>query len=137
MAEESRSRSQGAQRPAILEWLVGGIGLVLTLGLVGFIGWEAVTGSNGTPPGIELRVEDVSAAGPGYVATIVARNTGPRTAASVEIEGKLSRRGGESETSTVTIDYVPGGSEVRGGLYFTQDPSAGQLQLRALGYTQP
>ena len=131
MADKERKR--GRRRSPMVEWIAGGLGLVLTLALLGFIGWQAVTQDGQDVPQVELSVERISPAGQGYVAEIVARNRSPRTASGVEIEGALS----SGETSSLTLDYIPGGSSVRGGLYFSADPAAGDLRLRAHGYSRP
>lgn len=128
---------KGQPRSPVLEWIFGGVGLVLTLAMLGFIGWQAVTQGNGMPPWIEVRVDRVAPAGDAYVVEIVARNRSPRTAKGVEVEGVLAPPGGESETSSVTFDFIPGGSSVRGGLHFSSDPAAGDLQLRTLGHSHP
>lgn len=136
MNERSGQSKKPRSRSPLMEWIFGGIGLVLTLSLIGFIGWQAVTQPPRQPPHIELRVEQVSPVGTGYVAQIAARNHSPETAKGVEIEGTLSR-GADEETSSVTFDYVPGGSTVRGGLHFTSNPATGELRLRTLGHTYP
>ena len=130
----------GSAKPrpgAAVEWIAGAVGLVLTLALLGFIGWRALTGDGHSPPELELRVERVVRAGDAYVAQFVVHNRAEQTAEGVEIEGKLSGGTGEPETSTATFDYIPGGSAVRGGLYFSSDPRTGDLRLRALGHTRP
>jgi uncharacterized protein (TIGR02588 family) len=139
MADRKEQNGQGEppRRAVIFEWVAGGIGLLLTLALVGFIGWEAFTRSERVPPQIEVGMEEIQPVGHGYVVKIVARNAAGETAQAVEIEGTLMQGGREVEKSTVTVDYVPGGSSAHAGLYFTRDPAAGQLQLRALGYAQP
>lgn len=74
----------------------------------------------------------------GYLVQFNAFNEGGSTAEGVVIEGKL-RRGPDPavETSHTTLDYLPSHSELKGGLFFTQDPRQFDLQLRALGYEVP
>ena len=84
-----------------------------------------------------MRLEDVQPAGDGFVARIAGVNASPETAAAVQVEGVLSRGGEEVESATATLDYVPGHSEKRGGLFFAEDPREGDLRLRALGYQEP
>lgn len=117
-----------------LEWVASAIGLLITLGVLGVIGWEAASGDGEAPPAIALSVERVTETDAGYVVEVMAANRSDTTAAGVEIQGKLARGG---ETSGATIDYVPGRSERGAGLFFTQDPRAGGLELRALGYEEP
>ena len=128
----------GKPRPgAALEWIAGTVGLILTLALLGFIGWRALMHDAQSPPELELRVERVVRAGDAYVAQFVVQNRSQQTAEGVEVEGELSAGMGELETSTATFAYIPGGSSVRGGLYFSSDPRDGSLKLRALGHTSP
>ena len=54
-----------------------------------------------------------------------------------QLEGTLVRRGQGVETSEATLAYVPGGSVRRAGLFFTENPSEYQLELRTFGYQEP
>ena len=138
MAEDAqKGESDPSQRAVVLEWIAGGVGLLLTLALVGFVGWEAFTRTEKVPPQVELTVQEILPAGQGYVAKIVAHNATGQAAQGVQIEGALMQGGREVEKSTVTLDFVPGGSDAHAGLYFTRDPASGRLQLRALGYARP
>ena len=135
-ADRERNEAQGERTP-LLEWVAGAVGATLTLTLIGFLGWEAWTSPGDVPPDVTVRLEAVLPAGEGFVARIVAANGSPETAAAVEVEGVLSRDGDEVETAGATLDYVPGNSEKRGGLFFSEDPREGDLRLRALGYQEP
>ena len=132
--DEERGREGGT--PA-LEWIASGIGLVLTLGILASIGWEAVQGSGDAPPALEVSVERIIPSGHGYVVEILAHNRSSATAAAVEVEGELKEGGRTVATSSATLDYVPGESDRRAGLFFTDDPRAHQLEVRALGYAEP
>jgi uncharacterized protein (TIGR02588 family) len=68
---------------------------------------------------------------------VLAVNRGGRTAAQVEVQGILRRDGEEIAKSAATFDHVPRGSEARGGLFFARDPRDFELELRALGYSDP
>lgn len=118
-----------------LEWLAAGIGLFLVLGIFGVIGWQAYNGAS-TPPVITVTVENMAPADGGYRVLFRARNSAGEAAAQVEIEGKVSTDGGE-EVSRVVLDYVPGYSVRRGGLFFTRDPRSGTLAVRATGFVEP
>lgn len=116
-------------RPPVLEWIMGGLGLLLTLAILAIILREGL--SAGGPPVIEPRLEAVHG-GPGqWRAEVEVRNTGPATAAAVEIEGRLG-----DETAAATLDYVPAGGRETVTLGFTADPRVG-LELHARGWTEP
>ena len=116
-------------RPPVLEWIMGGLGLLLTLAVLVIILREAV--GPGGPPVIEPALHAVHG-GPGrWRAEIEVRNTGHATAAAVEIEGVLG-----DETASATLDYVPAGGRERIVLGFAADPRAG-LELHTRGWTEP
>lgn len=118
-----------------LEWAASGIGLLLVLGLFGVIGWQAFNGAT-IPPAITVEVENVAPVEGGYRVLFLARNGAGEAAAQVEVEGKVSTNGGE-EVSRVVLDYVPGHSARRGGLFFTRDPRTGALVVRTTGFAEP
>lgn len=118
-------------KPPLLEWIASAIGLLLILAVMAVIARDAFNGSADTAPEVTVAATRVRQSGAGYLVEFEARNASPVTAAQLVIEGKLP--GGE--TSTATIDYVPGRSIRRGGLFFSQDPRG--AQLRALGYQDP
>lgn len=125
-----------AQQVPWLEWLASGIGFVLVLGIFGVIGWQAFDGAT-APPAITVEIENVVPVDDGYRVLFRARNSAGEAAAQVEIEGKVAGVGDEAETSRVVLDYVPGHSSRKGGLFFTRDPRSGALAMRATGYVDP
>lgn len=121
----------------ILEWISVAIGFVLTLAMLGFIGWQALTSTGEEPPAVEVRIERIAPAAGGWVVEIAAVNSSPATAAAVQIEGELKEGERVLATSQMTLDYVPGNSERQGGLFFRDNPEAYNLEIRALGYAKP
>ena len=117
----------------ILEWFAAGLGALVTLALLGFIAWKAVTATPAAPATVVLRAESVRGTAGGYLVEVTAHNPTDSTAAAVRIEGRL----GGGETSEATIDYVPGRSERKAALLFTEDPRRHGLSLRATGYEKP
>lgn len=117
------------------EWLVGGVGLALLLVLIAFLARAAMTAP--TPPDLVTRVDSVSRVSSGWLAHVRVRNTGSETAMAVTVEGELATAAGDTLRSETTLDYVPGRSERSGGLLFSEDPRAGTLEVRAIGYQEP
>ena len=118
----------------LLEWFAAATGALVTLALLGFIAWKAVTATPADPATVTLRAGAVHATPGGYVVEVTAHNPTDSTAAAVRIEGRL---GAGDETSEATIDYVPGRSERKAALLFSQDPRRHGLSLRATGYEKP
>ena len=120
-----------------LEWIAAGVGLIVTLALFGVIGKEALEGPDRRPPDLVTPVERTTPVTESWVVEVVVANRSPATAAQVVVEGNLLQNGEVTATGKATFDYVPGHSEVHGGLILSEDPSAGELRLRALGYAKP
>lgn len=121
----------------LLEWIAAGIGLLLTLGVLGVIGREALNGETEQLPVIAVAVTGISPAASGYVLGFEASNDTGGTAAAVEIEAIL--KDGETivETGKATLDYVPGHGKAKGGVFFAGDPRRYKLEIRALGFQIP
>ncbi len=139
MNEETRQKKDGDDRQgkSWLEWFAGGVGLLLALVLIGTIGYQAVRGDSSSPPQLEFDVSSVGPSGNYYLVEVEARNRTEATAQQVNVEVTLTREGQEVQTAQLTFDYVPGGSKVKGGVYFSKDPGTGKLSVRPLGYSQP
>ena len=118
-------------KTALLEWIASAVGLLLILGIAAVIARDAFNGSADMAPDVSVTITRVAPSGTGFLVEFEARNASPITAAQLAVEGKLP--GGE--TSTATIDYVPGRSVRRGGLFFSAEPRG--VALRALGYQDP
>jgi uncharacterized protein (TIGR02588 family) len=131
------ARKHEMAREPLLEWIAAGTGLLLALAIFVIIGREAINGETDAPASIGVRAEAISQVPSGFVVEIVARNDSGATAASVAIEGVLKSGETEVETSALTLDYVPGHAERKGGLFFTRDPREYKLEVRALGYQRP
>jgi uncharacterized protein (TIGR02588 family) len=128
----------GDQRSArpLIEWVAAGISLLITLALVGTIGWEAMQGPL-AKPNIVVKVTAISGSGEQYLVEFSAFNHGDQTVAGLNVEGRLTAEGQETEIKETTLDYVPGQSQTNGGLFFRTDPRIGNLQLSASGYQLP
>ena len=120
-----------------LEWTMALLGALIALALLGFIGWEALSGANDGPAILAVRAERIVPAQGGFVTEVKVENLSDSTAAAVQIEGVLKQGEAVVETSRATIDYVPGRGSRRAGLAFTRDPSGHRLEVRATGYQEP
>ncbi len=120
-----------------LEWTCAAIGGLLAAATLAVIAFQ-IPGSDGrAAPNIEAKAAGIAQSASGHLVRIEVSNTGKRTAAGVEIEGRLEEGGRTVETSRMTFDYVLRGSTTRGGLWFTRDPAGYALTIRAIGYREP
>lgn len=134
---EQGRRGHATHRVSPLEIVASTAGLLLTLAMLAFIGWEALTRPGDVPSAVTVEAGAVVRRDDVWVLRFQAVNHTPTTAANVGIVGTLRREGRPVETGQVVLDYVPGGSSVAGGLFFRSDPRDGVLDLRALGYAEP
>ncbi len=118
------------------EWVAAGLGLLLVLGAVGYIGYNALTTEPFVPVVSVEHIGTEHTAG-GYVVKFRAVNSGPSTAAALAVSGALHEAATAIETSEAVIDYLPPRGERSGGLIFQNDPARYELRLEAKGYADP
>ncbi|HEX2095121.1 MAG TPA: TIGR02588 family protein [Longimicrobiaceae bacterium] len=137
MDGEPKGRRSGShEEPSVWEWVTAAGGTLLVLGTVGLMLSEALRGES-TPPDVVVSVERVEAVENGFRVEFRVENRGGETAAGVKVEGEVRGGGGTTETSEMTLDYIPGRATRRGGLFFREDPRGSGLTLRASGYAEP
>ncbi len=137
MAQRDGETKQGGQGAGLIEWIASALGLLLTLALLAVLGWQAWREPGERSPAVTVDALETREAGGFFIVAVEARNSSPATAANVIVSGTLLQDGRTVQQSEFTLDYVPGGSARRGGLFFTTDPAAFELELRALGYADP
>ena len=119
-----------------LEWTVFGISLVLVLGLIGFLIYDAATGGN-APPELVVRLGRAERNAGGYAVPVEVHNQGDETAEGVHVEVALEIPGQEPERADLEIAFVPRQSLRRAWVTFPVNPAAGRLTGRVLGYEVP
>ncbi len=117
------------QKPPVLEWIMGGLGLLLTLAVLAVIGSGAL--GPRAPARLEAVLGEVRPAGAVWLAEVEVRNLGDETAAGVEVEGRLG-----DQTAAATLDYVPAHGRERVTLAFDADPR-GAVELSVPGWSGP
>ena len=128
-------RVQKAQTPFI-EWLLGGVGVILLLSCVAFLIYEGVT-NNEEPGAITASVKEIVSAGDAYVVTFELHNAGSQTLSNVHLTARLMDGEREVERVQTTIDYLPGRSQQEGGFYFKHDPKSLGVEITPEGYQKP
>jgi uncharacterized protein (TIGR02588 family) len=122
--------------PPLSEWLVAALGLVLLCASVAYLGWQAFT-SQAAVPEPTVRVLAVEPQNGQYLVRVRVTNQSRATAAALRVEGVLRQGGQAIETSGTEFQYLPGGSSVQGGIYFTRDPRQFELVVAAKGFEEP
>lgn len=133
------TRKAGSRRDPVppLEWAAAIAGLLVFLLLVGVVAWEAVRTPADPVPRLSVTTGRLVQQDGSYLLTLELNNAGMATAAAVQVEGTLRNGGEPVETSSASINLVPGNSRASGGLIFTKDPRKHSLDLRVTGYQVP
>lgn len=131
-----RGKGRASADTPTSEWIVAGFGALLVLATVAILVFEAIDEGSRVPE-ISVRVDTVVALPGGeYVARITAENAGDETAATLRLEG-IHRLDGETQVSSITLDYLPPRSSRAAGLIFQRDPRRGELILLPRSYREP
>jgi uncharacterized protein (TIGR02588 family) len=136
VSHETKQDRERLDKAPLWMWGIALTGLVLVLGSIAFMLYEAAAGDS-SPPDVTLRVDSIHTTRNGYLVEFRAINLGGSTAEGLTVEGVLRKDTANVETSSTTIEYVPSHSEREGGLFFSFDPRQYRLQLRATGYEKP
>ena len=129
---EKRSRVEKNR----LEWIVFALGLVLVLGTVGFLVWDASQGE-GSPPDLSVSLGRPEPRGEGWAVPVTVRNHGGETAEGARVVVTLEVPGGEKEEAEYDVAFVPRGSQREGWVHFLHPPGTGRLTGRVSGYEKP
>lgn len=130
------SQSKHASGTGPAEWIAAAISLVIIVGVVGYLAYDAF-GSRDSPPAVFVEMDSIVTVRGEHQVFIRATNRGKATAADVVVEGVVGQSPGSEERVQLTLDFIPGLGTRHGGLIFTRDPRREGLRLRAIGYTEP
>jgi uncharacterized protein (TIGR02588 family) len=132
----ARTKAQRTARSdAQTRWLAA-LGVIFVLGSFAMLIRESFSEKQPVAD-IAVRVDEILPSAHGFLVSLRIANAGEATAASLVVEGVLTRSGTTTETSMVTVDYVAAGSERDAALLFSNDPRQGDLVVRPKGYIEP
>ncbi len=119
-----------------LEWSVFALSLVLILATAGILIHEQLSlGEKPAEPHLKL---GRPVARDGYFAVpVTVVNRGDETAANVHLSVVLHLPDGPEETAEFDLPYLPRRATREAWITFRQDPRAGKLEPRVLGYQKP
>lgn len=135
-ASSINEQEENKEQPSIWEWVIAAIGLVLVVGAIGFVLYQAIWGSE-VPPDVQIQIKSIQPVSSGYLVIFSIRNQSGATLEGVLVEAELKRGEEKIESSQTTIDFVPAHSNRKGGFFFRKNPHAYSLETRASGYQQP
>lgn len=132
----SRAKKSHASEIPRVEWIVGGIGLLIVALAIGVLLHEAVAGDK-SPPDVKLTVQAIEPLQNGFLVKVRAENEGGEPAARVAVKAELIEDAQVAEESETQFEYLPPHSSRDAGVFFTRDPRQGEVRLKALGYEEP
>ncbi len=133
-SEESSQKEDSAsdeEEKNWLEWTVFAIGLVITLGVIGYMSYQAIAGSD-KPADIQVTLQEPTLDGDFIIIPIEATNKGDRVAEGAMIEVCS----GPDSCGEVTFTYIPQGSK-RTGVVGLQAPLEEPLTTRVVSFRKP
>lgn len=136
MPVKRKTPSPSPPRTPLAEWIAAGLGLALTLGILGYSLWEA-TVDRGGPPDLVVQAGRPERVRDGFVVPLTVANRSYATAAGVAVKVRLTQAGAAAEEREATFTYVPGGGEAHGGVLFRLDPSRGRVTAEVQGFEDP
>jgi uncharacterized protein (TIGR02588 family) len=136
MTKISSDKNIEASKPHWIEWATGVVSAVVVLGVVGWIGKDALQDRDTSPNliGVVLQTEERS---DGFQVLFDVRNGSSKTASDVTVRGEIREQGSVLESVETVLDYVPGHSKAGGGLIFQQNPAGKTLRIRAVAFDEP
>ena len=120
----------------LLEWVLGGIGVVLLAACVAFLVYEGLHGEE-SPGAITTVVKEIASANGTHIVTFELYNEGTQTLSNVHVTARLVDGERDIERAQTVIDYLPGRSRQEGGFYFRNDPRAHRIEIAPEGYEKP
>ena len=125
-----RTRIEGAP---LLERVLAGLGGLMLAAGVAFLVHDGLTNDQG-PGAVVATVTKVTQVGDAYVVEVVLENEGGETLSDLQLGAHVMDDKSELESVAVAIDYLPGHSTRKAGLYLRHDPRRYRLEIRAEGY---
>lgn len=119
------------------EWAVFGIGLVLVLGILGYLVYKTATHVAG-PPDLLIEFSPEPGTYEPYRYHVTLHNKGHETAENIVVELSLAGAGGEPEKAELSFAYCPKESTQEGWISFSRLPTKSDtIQTRIVGYGKP
>lgn len=136
MTQSPQDKNAERARPHWIEWATGLISLAAVCAVIGWLAFDIWTADDRRPD-LVARVVSTEKITTGWQVVFELRNTATLAAAGVEVRAQLLEQSRLVEEAEVTFDYVAAGSVTRGAVIFENDPARRNLDIRAVGYTEP
>ena len=119
----------------VIEWVVLLASLAGIAVVVGVLLVEGLSESAPADPAVQLRQTEARSGGLGWIVPATVSNAGDEPAEVVVIQAETTVAG-ESETSEVTLDYLPAGSQIEIAFGFSAQPES-EISTRLVSFQVP
>lgn len=118
-----------------LEWTVTVSSGILVAFTIGFLTYQMIYEEK-TPPDIEITLGKVVKKDGGFAIPVSVYNKGTETAENVMVEVVIED-GKMEEKSSISFQYLPRKSTVKGWVTFSVPPKSEKMKSRIIGYNIP
>lgn len=131
-----KSKHPEAQEPHWIEWVTGVLSSLVVIGILAWVGYEALT-QDAKPPDLVIQVGQDDVMEAGHRVEFQVLNRSDRTAAAVTVRGEVIDAGTVLESAEVILDYVPADSKAGGAFIFITDTTNREIRIQPRGYADP
>ncbi|TQN60559.1 hypothetical protein FLX27_16085 [Agrobacterium tumefaciens] len=131
-----KSKHPDVQKPHWIEWVTGLLSSLMVIGILAWVGYEALT-QDATPPDLAIQVGQDDMTEAGHRVEFQVLNRSDRTAAAVTVRGEVIDSGTILESVEVILDYVPAHSKAGGAFIFITETANREIRIQPRGYADP
>lgn len=119
-----------------LEWVALAVSVIAIAALIGFLVIDGLVDEGRPPaPRVTLRVAEAYAIESGWLVPATISNDGDEAAEAVDLVATATVAG-EEEEATISVDYLPAGTDVEITFGFSGEPE-GEVAVQVVGFRLP
>ena len=134
MNDKEQNRSDRS-RP-VIEWIFGSVSGAVVVGLVLFLGYQALFGDT-RPPDLFVSIEGVQELDNGTVVTFAVANRGDKAVSAVTISAAAADASEGASEKQIEFDYIAAHSVRRGDFVFPGPVAGESLRIGCGGESEP
>jgi uncharacterized protein (TIGR02588 family) len=128
--------SEGSPARTAAEWATFAAASAILLVVVALLAVRGLQGAD-RPADVVVERSPLRQVGSQFYLPVTVHNRGDRTAEAVQVVAELTRGGTVVEAGEQTVDFLSGAEREQLEFVFTQDPSSGEVTVRAASFLVP
>ncbi|MEB3210635.1 MAG: TIGR02588 family protein [Leptolyngbyaceae bacterium] len=125
------------QPSSTAEWISLAIAATLLTVVIGLVGFLWASDRQRQPPLLRVSQSEMRQSAGRFYVPFEVKNTGGKTAESVQVIAELRIDGVAVESGEQTIDFLSSQETAGGAFVFTRNPQQGELVIRVASYQDP